>query len=251
MYVLREMALCQTDAPNHLTRSPEIVLLAEDVTVPLVAGQLPLELHAALGALQAARVPLPLHRREVKLVHDPQPATRAQRRWRRGLRPGAPAATVGGRVSLRRRGTDGAVVLARRRGRRVLHGAAGGCDAAGGAAFVRARDPVALAVVRPDPAGVTVQVRGPRVRRWRRRSARRRGSRRRVGSGVATEAHGLTGQVLLLMLLERMERSGRGRWGRRSLKYVIAVFVSYAHEPRHSLSDICIVRSDPDGRTRT
>ena len=207
-------------------RSPEIVLFAEDVTVPFVTGQLSFELHAALGALQAARVPLPLHRREVKLVHDAQPATRAQRRRRRCLPRGNTAADVGHRFSRHRRGTYGAVVLApryhrRRHHCRVFHGAARARARrrdGGGATVEWARDPVVLTVARPDPASVIMLVRGPGMRRWRRRSARRRGSRRCRRSSVATKAHGLTAQVLLLMLLKRMKRSGRGRWVRQSLK---------------------------------
>ena len=200
--------------PPH---SPEIVLLAEDVTVPLVAGQLPLELHAALGALQAARVPLPLHRGEVKFVHDAQPATRAQRR-RGGPRPAA----VRGRIPGRRGGTDGAIVLAPeprcRHHRRVFHGTAGGRDPRGtDGRVVRTGDPTVLCVAGPAPVGVAEAGRGPGMRRRGRRSAcpGRPRSRRCRGGGVAAEAHGLTEQVLL----ERMKWSARrGRRVRRSLK---------------------------------
>ena len=58
---------------------PVVVLLAEDLPLPLVAGELSVELDAALDALQAARVPLPLRRREEELVCDPESASGAKR----------------------------------------------------------------------------------------------------------------------------------------------------------------------------
>ena len=59
---------------------PEIVVPTVDVSLPLEAGCLVFQLTAALHALQARGVPLPLHRTQVKLVRDAQPAARAQ--WR-------------------------------------------------------------------------------------------------------------------------------------------------------------------------
>ena len=50
------------------------------MSLPLEAGGLVLQLAAALHALQARRVPLPLHRAQVELVRDAQAAPRAQRR---------------------------------------------------------------------------------------------------------------------------------------------------------------------------